>query len=162
MSLGTHAVIGAIIMSKFPDHPVWGFCLAFGSHFILDAFPHWDYHLSSFQENEKDPMKNRMPITEKFIGDLLKMGADFVLGAAIAFSFFLNMNPVLILFGIAGGVLPDFLQFLYFHFQKEPLVTLQRFHIWIHTKNKMKKARALSVLSQVVLVLIMYVWISML
>ncbi len=77
MSLGTHAAIGAIIISKFPDHPVLGFCLAFGSHFILDAIPHWDYHLSSFQENKNDPMKNRMPITGKFLVDVFKMGFDF-------------------------------------------------------------------------------------
>ena len=156
MSLGTHTVIGAIIISKFPEHPVLGFCLAFGSHFVLDALPHWDYHLNSLKENKDDPLKNRMPITKKFIGDIFKMGIDFLLGAVIALWLFPDMNPVPILLGIAGGVLPDFLQFLYFHIQKEPLVTIQRFHIWIHTKKKMKNARALSIVSQIVLITVVY------
>ncbi len=156
MSLGTHTVIGAIIISKFPEHPVLGFCFAFGSHFILDALPHWDYHLSSFREDKNDPMKNRMPITGKFFGDLLKMGTDFILGMAVALWLFSDRNPILILFGITGGVLPDFLQFLYFHLQKEPLVLIQRFHMWIHTKNKMKNAKALSIIFQIALVIVAY------
>ncbi len=160
MTLGTHAAIGAIIISKFPNHSILGFCLAFGSHFVLDAFPHWDYHLSSFQENKKDPMKNRMPITGKLSGDMFKMGVDFLLGTIAALWLFSNMNSVLILFGIVGGVLPDFLQFIYFQVQKEPLVMLQKFHIWIHTKIKMKNDRALSMVSQVILVAVVYLIFS--
>ncbi len=157
MSLGTHAAIGAIIISRFPSHPVLGFGLAFASHFVLDMLPHWDYHLNSLKENEKDPMKNRMPINNKFFGDLMKIGIDLLLGIGTAlFLLFNNANILPILFGIGAGVLPDFLQFLYFRMQKEPLVTLQRFHMHIHTEKKMKNARALSVISQIILVLASY------
>lgn len=156
MSLGTHAVIGAIIISKFTANPVLGFCLAFGSHFVLDAIPHWDYHLSSFREDKNNPMNNRMPITGKIFGDMLKMGVDFLLGAITAFWLFSGVSFNLIFLGLAGGVFPDFLQFLYFHIQKEPLVILQRFHMWIHTKKRMKNARTLSIVSQIVLVIVVY------
>lgn len=154
MTLATHAVIGAIIASKFPEHPVLGFGLAFASHFVLDAIPHWDYRLSTLQENEDDLMKNRMPISvsRKFMGDLLKTGIDCILGIMAALLLFWDKNPVVVLAGAVGGVLPDALQFIYFHIQKEPLVALQRFHMLLHTRNKMKSARILSIISQVILV----------
>jgi hypothetical protein len=42
MILSTHAIVGAAIASFLPSHPTIAFVLGFGSHFVLDAIPHWD------------------------------------------------------------------------------------------------------------------------
>lgn len=156
MTLTTHAVIGAVIVSKFPNHPVLGFFLAFGSHFILDAIPHWDYPMRSYKEDAADKLNSRMPIGRDFYLDLFRVGGDFFIGLFVSLIIFSSLGHIstwwLTLVGVAGGVAPDFLQFLYWEIRKEPLTTLQRFHIWIHTKNKMKNLAMVSMLSQIVLV----------
>ena len=43
LTLMTHAIVGAAIVGLVPAHPLLGLSLAFASHFILDALPHWDY-----------------------------------------------------------------------------------------------------------------------
>jgi hypothetical protein len=35
------------------SHPTTAFALGFGSHFVLDAIPHWDYPISSASVNPK-------------------------------------------------------------------------------------------------------------
>ena len=47
MILSTHAIVGAAIASFLPSHPTTAFVLGFGSHFVLDAIPHWDYPIKS-------------------------------------------------------------------------------------------------------------------
>jgi hypothetical protein len=157
MILATHAVVGAIVASRFPSHPVLAFCLAFGTHFILDAIPHWDYELKSLNYGDSDPMKTRLRITKHLIFDVMKVGADFMVGALIAIILLWPANSLfIILIGAVGSATPDFLQFLYFRFQREPLVIIQRFHMWIHADNKMKNSLVLSASLQIVLIIICY------
>ena len=161
MTLATHATIGTIIATKFPGHPVVGFFAAFVTHFILDTIPHWDYPLRSLQKDESNPLNNKMPIGNKnFITDLFHVGLDFCIGLVASLLLFLPFSDInlfkLTLIGVAGGVLPDFLQFVYMEIRKEPLILIQRFHVHIHTKNKMKNSAVLSIVSQVALVLIVF------
>ena len=53
MVLTTHAVAGATLATLVPNHPLWGFVIGFGSHFVLDSIPHWDYSLKSKKEIRK-------------------------------------------------------------------------------------------------------------
>ncbi len=161
MSLATHGAIGAIVASKFPGHPILAFCLAFASHFILDMFPHWDYPMRSVHRDESNLLNNSMPIGDKnFMTDIFKTGIDFSIGLGASLFLLSSFNDVeilkLTLIGVIGGVLPDFLQFIYMAIKKEPMISLQRFHHWIHTKNKMKNQPVLSVVSQAVLVLVVF------
>ena len=88
MTLTTHAIIGAAIAASMPNYPVVGFVLAFASHFVLDAIPHWDYKLSSQKTDGKDRMNDDMIINKDFFIDLSKIGLDMLCGVLLALFFF--------------------------------------------------------------------------
>lgn len=134
MTLATHAVVGAAAAQLFPSNPALAFLAAFLSHFAMDAIPHWDYKLLS--KNGED-----MVIGKEFIIDLMRVGFDFLLGITLSFLFFQPEGQPIqwtILIGAVGGVLPDPLQFAYWKFRHEPLLSLQRFHIRAHAKKRFK------------------------
>lgn len=138
MILSTHAIVGASIASLTHD-PVAGFAVGFVSHFVLDAIPHWDYKLRSSRQDSDQPMKSDIVVGRDFLRDLVKIGGDVLGGFAIVALLFSAMDSVALpvaLSGALGGVLPDALQFAYFKFRHEPLSSLQRFHIWIHSDRK--------------------------
>jgi hypothetical protein len=140
MVLATHAMIGAAVANMFPAHPVLGFFAAFISHFVADAIPHWHYALATTKGADGDPMKRDMLINRHFPLDLLKISADALLGITCAILLLGVTDPVIFsatLFGAAGGILPDGLQFLYWKWRHQPLTGLQRFHLWVHAKNSL-------------------------
>jgi hypothetical protein len=142
MVLSTHAVVGASIASFLPNHPVAGFVLGFFSHFLFDAIPHWDYKLDSAEKNEENPLNSDIKLDKRFLGDILKMVIDLTLGfflILLVFSIKESVSAQILFWGALGGVTPDALQFVYTKFRKEPLISLQRFHIWIHAKNKIEE-----------------------
>jgi len=47
------------------------------------------------------------------------------------------MAETSVVLGVLGAMLPDPLQLAHRLYPREPLRTLQRFHIWIHTKRKL-------------------------
>src|SRR6516164_8939572 len=64
-----------------------------------------------------------------------KSNLDF---ATIALSLFAQPSALLtILLGALGGMLPDAFQFVHRLYPREPLRTVQRFHSWIHAKQKL-------------------------
>ncbi len=142
MTLTTHAIVGVAAARLFPAHPVIAFTAAFASHFLIDAIPHWDYHLHSSRVNEHDPLDKDMEVGGlDFYLDLLKIGFDICIGLLLSYLIFYPSNAealTLVAIGAIGGILPDPLQFLYFKYRKEPMITLQRFHDWIHTDIKLR------------------------
>ncbi len=42
MTATAHALVAGAILSRFPD-PLAASLLAFGSHYIMDSIPHWDF-----------------------------------------------------------------------------------------------------------------------
>jgi len=146
MTLTTHAVTGAALAALMPNHPVIGFVAGFASHFILDAIPHWDYRLSSFKQDRANRLNNDMLINADFLRDLVKIGTDFALGfilSVLLFVIFWHFSLLAILCGAFGGMLPDGLQFVYMKWRHEPFVTLQKFHIWIHSSDERLLGRPL-------------------
>lgn len=135
MILTNHAVTGAALASLVPNEPAVGFAVGFLSHFILDAIPHWDYSLQSLNEDKSNPLNNDIILDRKFLKDILKIGLDGVAGLSLAFlvfNLYLKCPAWSVLSGAIGGMTPDALQFIYMKWKHEPLVTLQRFHQWIH------------------------------
>ncbi len=159
MTLGTHAAVGAAIATAFPAHPAAAFAAGFVSHFVLDSIPHWDYSLRSMRNKGDSPLQNDMEVwTKDFAVDILKMGADLLLGTALGLYVFVIVGGsplVLILAGAAGAVTPDAFHFIYFKIRREPLTTLQRFHIFIQDSIKVKNA-ALGVILQVAVVIAVF------
>jgi hypothetical protein len=154
MILTTHAIIGAAAASMFPEHPVIAFGAAFASHFVLDAIPHWHYRVASMQKNPDDKMKDDMVVGPQFIFDVAKIGLDALLGIGIslgALSWYLHSSPWLILIGAIGGILPDPLQFVYWKFRREPIATLQRFHVRIHATTDLDSRLLLGIGSQILI-----------
>lgn len=127
--------------SAFPSHPILAFSAALASHYITDAIPHWEYDLLSSKKDRNNPLNNDITIGKDFISDLMKVSLDTLLGIALSFFVFyflgLNFDSLLILIaGIIGGIAPDFLQFAYFRFRREPFKSLYLFHYRIHSRNE--------------------------
>mgnify|MGYP000125419269 CR=1 FL=1 len=162
MVLFTHSVVGGALGSLLKSHPVLAFFAGFISHFILDAFPHWDYTLESGQKHESgNELKGDFVIDHRFLFDLVKIGTDLLVGAVIVYLFFVDniLDPILFLqsgmfWGMVGGILPDFLQFAYYKTKREPLTTLQKFHISVHTNVRLKDRYIIGPLLQIALVLL--------
>ncbi len=155
MILTTHGIVGAAIATAVvsahpsPEMVALGTVLAFGSHFALDALPHWDYPLGSESLDSTNPRAIRFDA--QFVRDMTKVALDgalgLFLGVAIALaapslsliSHYWGMIIWAAVLGAGGGMLPDFMQFLY---MRRPhwgwLAALQRFHTWIHTPMRLR------------------------
>lgn len=135
MILTNHAITGAALASLIPEAPLAGFAVGFLSHFILDSIPHWDYSLSSMKKDKSNSMNNNMVINIEFFIDILKISLDGFIGLSLSylvFSFYFKFSVLAVLCGAIGGMTPDALQFVYMKWRHEPLVSLQRFHNWMH------------------------------
>jgi len=153
LTLTTHAIVGGAIASLMPAHPWLGLSLAFASHFLLDALPHWDYPIRSSSINPD--IAARMKYDGALIADLLTIGFDAALGIVVAVTLFKAQTPtsyLLALGGACAGIFPDALQFAYMPFPHQPLTSIQRFHEWIHTTHRMSKRPLLGITSQIALV----------
>lgn len=143
MTLTAHALTGAAAAALIPAHPFTGFAAGFASHFVLDAIPHWNFKPRSIR-NPEDLARIDMPFGPQFLKDMLVIGSDGLLGLVLALGFFAHdaVTATAALAGVAGGILPDALQFAYFKFKKEPLASLQRFHRGIQNTSKTRSLQA--------------------
>jgi hypothetical protein len=147
MTLMAHAVVGAAIASVVPQHPVLVIGLAFASHFVVDAIPHYDYAISSPSVHPRigAPMRYDKALAR----DMLTIGSDALVGILLSVLLFASPHTlVVVLLGACAAMLPDPLQFLHTRLRHEPLASLQRFHEWIHTSHRMKDSPALGIVSQ--------------
>jgi len=155
MILTTHAVTGATLATLMPSNPILGFAIGFGSHFVLDSIPHWDYSLKSSKRDKEKPLNSDLVINKDFFKDLIKIGIDGLLGLTLSLlllGVLRHQSILVILCGAIGGMMPDFLQFVYFKWRHEPLVSLQKFHIWMHAKRNLKNKPVLGIFYQAVVV----------
>jgi hypothetical protein len=136
MILTTHAIVGAALASFMPSHPAAAFVVGFASHFALDAIPHVDYPIKSRSVNPK--IAAPMAFDRALLQDAVTIGSDGLFGIIVAlFLFSSSASFWAILMGAIGAMLPDPLQFVRTRLPHEPLRTLQRFHLWAHTKKRM-------------------------
>jgi hypothetical protein len=148
MTLTTHAISGAAIASLLPTHPMLAIGAAFASHFLIDAIPHWDYPISSSSVSPQ--IGSKMKFDKALFFDMTRIGFDALLGLSLAWLLFAAPHfSWIIMLGALVAMIPDPLQFVYAHFKHEPLISLQRFHMWIHTKERLKGKPLLGVASQI-------------
>ena len=153
----THAITGAALSTLTPNNPLVGFTVGFASHFVLDSIPHWDYELKSSKKNKERPLENDLVINKDFIKDIIKILADGIIGLILAlaiFTLFRHHSLITTLFAAIGAMLPDALQFVYFKWRHEPLVSLQKFHIWMHARSDLKSQPILGISSQILIIVI--------
>ena len=148
MILCTHAVVGGAIASLFPSHPLLAVIGGFASHFAIDAIPHWDYQLRSITVG-MGADNRRLELSRALLLDLICIGVDACAGLALAIWLFATSTSAwVVALGAVAGMMPDPLQFVHSVHPREPLVSLQRFHGWIHSNRKL--AWRLGVSSQIV------------
>jgi len=146
--LCTHAVVGGAIASLFPSHPLLAVIGGFASHFAIDAIPHWDYQLRSITVG-MGADNRRLELSRALLLDLICIGVDACAGLALAIWLFATPTSAwVVALGAVAGMMPDPLQFVHSVHPREPLVSLQRFHGWIHSNRKL--AWRLGVSSQIV------------
>jgi hypothetical protein len=143
-----------------PAHPYLVIAAAFTSHFLLDAIPHWDFPLRSDSVNPK--VAAAMKYDRALLADMLMIGTDALLGMAVAL--FLLATPgnyFLVLSAASAAILPDALQFAYIRFPREPLVSLQRFHTWMHASQSLSGRPILGLSAQIGLVLFVLIIVKL-
>jgi hypothetical protein len=157
MILTTHAITGATLATLTPHNPVLAFVIGFGSHFLLDAIPHFDYPLKSIQRDKENPFNKSIVFNKDSYKDLLKVCIDGLAGLLFTYIIFKTLNQPSLFYTIfIGGIaamLPDFLQFVYCKWKHEPLITLQRFHAFMHSDKDMRKKPFLGILTQVLVII---------
>ena len=137
MILSTHAIVGGAVASLVPSHPILLALAGFASHYAIDAIPHWDYPLRSIAVGRQADNR-RLKIGGPLVRDLTLIGADAGVGMALSLLIFATAGTTwIIALGAVAGMVPDFLQFAYSLYPREPLKSLQRFHSWIHAKRKL-------------------------
>lgn len=157
MTLATHTIIGGIAASFFPTHPEVGFIVAFASHFAIDAIPHWDYPLRAYELDKKNNMNSDIALDKRFAKDLINIGLDVLIGLLVSSYILMFIGkfslPILIV-GALGGIIPDALQLVYMKFRHQPLISLQRFHIWIQRDERLRGKPFIGTLLQIALIVI--------
>jgi hypothetical protein len=137
MILSTHAIVGGAIASLFPQHPGLVAILGFASHYAIDAIPHWDYPLQSISVGQ-DADNRRLRRSRGLFLDLTLIGFDACAGLGLAIWLFATSATLgVVILGACAAMLPDPLQFVQSLCPREPLKSLQRFHHWIHAKQKL-------------------------
>jgi hypothetical protein len=165
MTLTTHAITGAALATLTLNYPLAGFALGFISHFILDAIPHWDYPLRSMKKDTENQMNNNMTLNKDFLVDLMRIGSDALLGivaAWVLFGIFHHVSLLVVMCGAIGAMTPDALQFVYMKWPHEPLVSLQKFHLYMHAKKDLNDKPFMGIVSQLACILIfsiIFLWI---
>lgn len=170
MILATHAVAGTAVALVFKSSPVLAFFAAFASHFLLDAMPHLDHPIKSLERksesSKEDTLRGRILFSDpKFLKDFFHIGLDGLIGTVLAFYAAWpesGETAFIVALGVLGGVLPDFLQLVYYMFKKGPIVYLQRFHVWIHAKFQITDRTFLVIATQAPFVILFGVLIVML
>ncbi|MDQ3076744.1 MAG: hypothetical protein M3Q63_01680 [bacterium] len=151
MTLGTHAVAGALIGAIASENIAFVVSAAFLSHFLLDTIPHWDYKLGSI-ENQGVVINNDMNTHSRtFLVDLVKIGFDFWIGIGLVIIAYYQFPMQVFLGALVGGLMgliPDPLQFVYWKTRWKWMLPLQKFHMWMHSENRLKGHPILGILSQ--------------
>ena len=157
MTLTTHAIAGATLATLVPDYPVLGFVIGFGSHYLLDAIPHWSYPVASLEKDKENSLNTTMAISQTSYKDLLIVCSDGIYGLLLSFIIlhgFYHHGWLIILVGALGGMLPDLLQFCYWLWKPKILLPFQKLHNWAHTKIKIDDRPILGVSSQIAIILL--------
>ena len=153
MILLTHALVGASVANILSSNPYVAFGAALASHYMIDAIPHRDYGEYFFSQKNPEPVNYLFKDLKRF-SQIFAMSIDILASIVLCtLIFFTDTSKIFItLVGVAGGILPDFLQLIYFLHKKEPFKTTQKFHEKIHALKP--KSFIYGILTQVFIVII--------
>lgn len=128
MLISVHTAVGAVIGENL-SNPLLAFVLGFISHFILDMIPHGDEQLvKAYRQN----FKNR-GMLYLIILDII---STIILVLLLFFFHKVNFTAVVI-WGIIGAILPDFMAAIYEVTQKH-FRRVHWLHYWTHDRFNKK------------------------
>ncbi|MDD5341330.1 MAG: hypothetical protein PHC97_02725 [Patescibacteria group bacterium] len=141
MLISVHATIGAVIGEKI-HYSLFAFALAFLSHFILDIIPHGDKALiKAYRSNFKNKAMLYLIVFD-IISTIILLGLMFYFHK-------LTYSPS-VLWGIIGGVLPDFMvavhEISHKHFNRA-----RKAHDFFHEKLNWSIPLNLSLIYQIII-----------
>jgi hypothetical protein len=140
MILASHIIVSGLLGAETRNYFLAAI-LGIISHYILDGIPHWNYLTDEFELRAKT--ETGFIKSKKFWQEIIKVGADILIGVALLFVFlrpfsYANIFPAAI--SIFFGILPDPLNLLYWITNWKMLKwnsDLQHFmHYSIHKKIK--------------------------
>jgi hypothetical protein len=136
MILAVHLVLGGAIALAVKPVSL-GLVLAFLSHFILDALPHWQYSVKNIKSKN---WKNSFP-------DFVKVFLDAGFGVAVLCLF--SKEIKLALSGAFLGILPDGFTFLSLVLPNNPLLSaFRKFHEKINSFQERKSSSWIKIISE--------------
>ncbi|MBA7602706.1 hypothetical protein ES703_09802 [subsurface metagenome] len=143
MILTCHLLAGAAIAANI-SNPILALCLAFLSHYFLDALPQYEYSVENIKKRH----------WHKSFFDFFKVFLDIAFGALLIFLF--SENTLLIFAAAFLAILPDSFTLLAIIFQKNKFLNKHwEFHQKINDITRNKKIPLFwRIFSQVLVVLI--------
>ena len=140
MILASHIVISGLLGAQTQNYFLAA-VVGLISHYVVDGIPHWDHYLYS---DFKTKVQNKKYFFRKnFWLEISKILVDIITGLSLFFIFwnlYIKKNIIFSLISITFGILPDFLQPLYWITKWRFLKwnsDLQNFmHYSIHSKIK--------------------------
>lgn len=115
MTATGHAIIGTLIAAKFGD-PTLAVPLAFGSHIVADALPHWDEGVN--------PRKSKQKIAFDAVFDVI---IGFVISYLIVFTLFPQTNLMYVFTMILVSQSLDWITAPYYLFGIKPFKIFYKF-----------------------------------
>lgn len=111
MTATGHAVIGTVIAAKI-GNPILAVPIAIASHFLADAFPHWDTGYHRKQKSRRTFL----------IESIIDVALGFVISYGLIRLFFPQTNLSYAFFMVIMSQLPDWLTapYLFFDFKFAP------------------------------------------
>ncbi len=149
MTLATHILVaGALVKPLAGSIPTsLIFATALASHYLADAIPHYDYKLLSKDRDNLEHPKLKKD-WRLIIIDLSRIFLDMTIGATLLYFLFPSLP---IFWVVAGAILPDALQPLFWLYKKFPIKHTQAFHDFMHSKLRLD-FNASAIFSQLTLV----------
>lgn len=157
MILSTHAIMGAAVTNLFPHQPALGLVAAFGSHYLLDALPHWDYSVQFLKDEAHNLGQPGRAFRPHALIDFGKISFDLLLGLFLVLGLFFASDRApfgLILAGSFVGMLPDLLLLLSSQLRWPILKWLAQIHYRVHSKIRLDGQPLLGALWQILLMVI--------
>lgn len=139
MTATTHALVGAAIITKFPNP--WGLFFAFLSHFPLDYIPHWDT-ITNGRKHSK-------------IFNFSVTAVDVLLGFILVWYFFERLaSPVILFSAVILSQLPDWIgaPYYFFNINFYPSRIIFQFQKKFHHKLKLP----LGLITQIITLLFVF------
>lgn len=146
-----HVVVGAAIATKVAN-PLLSIPLAFASHFVLEAIPHWNPHINTEMKNHGKVSVN----SKKVIA--LDVGLSLISGFYIASLSPTTTQAFVVLLACFAAVIPDLIEAPYYFWKSKSKFITKK---WIPFKKSLQVDTGIipGLITQVLVIVTCFYWI---